>query len=247
MGTLIVMLLLVWLGLMALLAAWTVFFQGYIYTEPVEGIIWRAPAAGSAVALFLMIWVVCDYRAPGQYQALQDFSPRIDLPSYKEFRIINPDGMEEVYKEAKNEKGKLIYKNEKTGREAPARPQQVIVKENDEDVTFEPDRDAKEQFKAQKGRSLYYHDKKGRSMVEGQIGQLMPEFRLGNLVLNLVLNFLHLAIWFAMLWLVLQYRMWHALGLALVAWIALTLVLLPPVLSKAEEVARQRAAVKTEA
>lgn len=243
--TLILILVVIWLGLMGLLAAWTIFLQGYINTTPVEGIVWRAPVAGTVVALYVAFWVVLDYRAPGQYREVQGFSSREDK-IYPEFRIINQDDKEEIYKRTKNQQGKDVYKRDGKydGREPPSRPLEVIVTENDEQVIFEPERDARGQFKVQTGQSLQYRDKKGRVMIEGDLGRISI-FRTGNMILNLLLNFLHLVVWVAVFWLVLQFRFFQALGLALVAWIAMTIFLLPPTLGKAEEIAQQRTPVKT--
>jgi heme exporter protein D len=43
------------------------------------------------------------------------------------------------------------------------------------------------------------------------------------------------------LWLLLQFQWSHAFGLAIVVWLVVTLTLLPIVLSKIEETAKQRA------
>jgi len=45
--------------------AGTVFIQGYIYSEPVEQVYWRAPAAALIVALFVAFWCSLDYKSPG--------------------------------------------------------------------------------------------------------------------------------------------------------------------------------------
>ena len=66
-------------------------------------------------------------------------------------------------------------------------------------------------------------------MIEGQLGHASI-FRTGNLIANLLLNFFHLAVWFAVLWLLLEFRWGHAFGLALVFWTVVMLFLLPPVL-----------------
>ena len=60
------------------LAAWTLFFQGYIYTEPVTGVAWRGPAAGSAVMAVLLLWVLLDYHSPGAYRPLHEFETTQD-------------------------------------------------------------------------------------------------------------------------------------------------------------------------
>jgi hypothetical protein len=64
----------------------------------------------------------------------------------------------------------------------------------------------------------------------------------GRWLLNLLLNFTHLALWFVCLWLLLRFQWSHALGLAFVLWLTLTLTVLPMLLSRAGSVAQERAA-----
>src|SRR5581483_981803 len=47
--SLLLVLLVLWLVLVIALAAWTIWFSGYLYSEPTGEIYWRAPAAGAAV------------------------------------------------------------------------------------------------------------------------------------------------------------------------------------------------------
>ena len=245
MGILILILLGIWVFLIGLLALGTLGLQGYIYTQAVQGIEWRASVAGSALALFLTIWVICDYQSPTNYQTLFQFNLRIDVPPYKEFRIITQEGKEELFKQAKNEKGILIYRQDgrPDGRLPPSRPQKVIVKDDNQDVIFEPDRDPKGRFKTEAFDSLYYRDKNGRVMKESELGQATI-FRWGNLLANLVLNGIYFVLWFVVLWLVLEFSSGYALVLAIACWLISILFLLPPVLSKVEEVASQRTPVK---
>ncbi len=245
MGILILILLGIWVFLIGLLALGTLGLQGYIYTQAVQGIEWCAPVAGSVLALFLTIWVICDYQSPTNYQTLFQFNLRIDVPPYKEFRIITQEGKEELYKQAKNERGILIYRQDgrPDGRLPPSRPQKVIVKDDNQDVIFEPDRDPKGRFKTETFDSLYYRDKNGRVMKESELGQATI-FRWGNLLANLVLNGIYFVLWFVVLWLVLEFSSGYALGLAIACWLISILFLLPPVLSKVEEVASQRTPVK---
>jgi hypothetical protein len=241
--TLVLILAVVWLGLMGLLAIWTIFFQGYIYTEPVSDIQWRAPAAGTAVALYLVLLVYLDYRAPGEYGALHTFTIRKD-DTFDEFHLTTQEGNEEDYKKAeKDNRGNWVYRlnGESTGHLPPStRPAKVTVKENGADLVFEPDTDAKGKFKPSPDGWLYYRDKKtGRYMQEGYYN-VASKYQTGKLIVNLLLNFGHFVVWVVVLWLLLQYQFWHAFGLALVAWAAITLLLLPPVISRTEALAEQR-------
>jgi hypothetical protein len=62
---------------------------------------------------------------------------------------------------------------------------------------------------------------------------LPTHFRFGLFVANVFLNLLHLALWFALLWLLLDYQWPHALGLAIVLWLLMTLTFLPLLLGQA--------------
>src|SRR5262249_23965125 len=55
--------LVVFVSLAVLLAAGTLFIQGYLYSEPVGDIFWRAPAAAGVLAAFLGFWCFLNYRA----------------------------------------------------------------------------------------------------------------------------------------------------------------------------------------
>src|SRR5262245_47590161 len=75
--------MLVWAALIVLLYVGTTWFQGYIYNEPAEGLLWRAPAAGSALALFLALWCYLYHKsADGNFERIFAFAPRktVDFP-----------------------------------------------------------------------------------------------------------------------------------------------------------------------
>ena len=246
---LVLILLAVWVVLMLVLAAWTLFFQGYLYTEPVTDLYWRAPAAGTALMVVLCLWVVLDYRAPGRYRGPTEFSPVEHREPYEELRVVTRGRKEpEVYKLRRSARGGWEYRRD--GRQLPSRPERVLVREGDQTYTFEPERDAAGNFKvrtppwyslSRQSEPLRYQDERGLVMLEGQFGQVST-FRTGALVLHLSLNLLHLAAWFLCVWLLLGFQWPHALGQAFVFWGVTTLFVLPPLLTRAEEVARQRAA-----
>src|SRR5438046_2080268 len=59
---LILILLIVWVVLIVLVTAWSMWFQSFLYTEPSPGLVWRGPAAASAVMAVVFLWVILDYR-----------------------------------------------------------------------------------------------------------------------------------------------------------------------------------------
>ncbi len=169
---LVLVLLLVWFVLSVVLAAWTLLFQGYIYSEPAANIWWGAPAAGTALTVFLVLWVVLDYRAPGRYRELQEFSFTEAEKSYDELLVPNRDGKEEKYLRKKSAQNRWEYLNSATLKPLPSRPDRVIVVEDGQRYTFEPDKDAHGKFKVAPNELLRYRDSRGREMVEGYLGQV---------------------------------------------------------------------------
>jgi hypothetical protein len=229
------------------LAAGTLWFQGYIYSEPVGSIAWRAPAAAAAIILFVAFWVWLDYRAPGRYRGLHEFSVTETRPPFAVLRVPNRDGKVEVYKQRKDARGRIQYlrNGEPGGKSLPSRPDRIIALEGDREYLFEPlaaQRDARGNYQVQPGELLRYRNAEtGWEMAESHLGQVYI-FHTGWLVANVVLNLLHLLVWFLVLWLLLHYQWPHALGLAVVCWLVMTLAILPMVFRQAEDLAGQRAA-----
>ena len=75
---------------------------------------------------------------------------------------------------------------------------------------------------------------------------IVTTFRTGRFLGNIFINLLFLIVWFLGLWLLLRFGWPAALGQALVYWLVMALFILPPVLTRAEEVARQRSPGKAE-
>jgi hypothetical protein len=78
-------------------------------------------------------------------------------------------------------------------------------------------------------------------MADSSIGTISI-FHFGWMLMNLILNFGLLVVWFVSLWLLLRFQWAHALGLAFVFWLVMVLFVMQPVLTKAENVAQERAA-----
>jgi hypothetical protein len=234
--------LLVWFVMVVFLAAWTLWFQAYIYTEPVERLLWRAPAAGSLVFLTLLLWVYFDYHAPGEYSTLWQFAPYEDS-EYAELIVVRQDGKEDVYKKvARGRVNVYLLRNEKP---LPSRPEKIIaVTADGERETFEPDRGANGNYKTDAGQNLMYRSASGKVMEEGQLGRVR-KFYYGRLFLNLFLNFFHLFAWFACLWLLLRYQWSHALLMAVVLWLVMILFIVPQVLRQTESAAHETAVQRT--
>src|SRR5262249_1336638 len=155
---------------------------GYIYTQPVEQIYWRAPAAGSAITLFLIIWIAIDYRAVKNnpdaqfpYGPIHLLSPSVSKSESEPFAALivpNDKGGEDelkLDKVADARKGHAEYRNVKTNDPIPSTPLKIIVVENGERSVFEPDKDKNGKFIRESGQPLLYRDKKGRVLTEGPL------------------------------------------------------------------------------
>jgi hypothetical protein len=235
--SLILVLLLVWSVLTVFLAWWTAWIQSYIYTESADGILWRAPAAGSVVMLTILLWVFLDYRAPERYAAIWEVSP-VEDHHYPMLIVPQRDGKEFEYKRVRSDRGYVYMRRD---RPLPTRPDKVIaVTDTKERIAFEPDRDSKGKFKVADGQSLKYRAATGEVMEEGQLGSVRT-FYPGRLVANLLLNFLHLAAWFGCLWLLLRFQWSHAFGMAVVLWGMMLLFILPQLFKLTEKTANPAA------
>lgn len=230
---LVLILFVVFVVLGLLLAAWTLFFQGYIYSEPVEAIYWRAPAAAAALTLFLAVWVIFDYRSianrtdEGRYRPLQEFSAS-EVEKYEYLTIVYRDRTQDKY----TLQGDNRYRN-KAGREplSKARSQIIANHKDGEPHVFKPvEKD---------GKTVYVEEgNPARSWTEDSMGQVSI-FHFGWFLMTLLLNFGFLIVWFLSLWLLLHFQWLHALGLAFVFWLV-SLFVLPMVLTQAEKIRKER-------
>jgi hypothetical protein len=224
------LLLLTWASLVVLLWAGTLWFQEYIYSEPAEGIFWRAPAAATALALFLVFWCFIYSRSPNRYGSLTEFSAS-EVQSFPEVWAVK-DGKKVHYTSTKDERGRSNYiDNQK--KPLPRPVHEIIVKENGDEVVFKPERDEEGHYKREKVKSLIgpnlekplrYLDDRGRVMTEDRLGEL-SRFRWGVFFAYSFLNVFHLGLWFICLWLLLRFQWSHALGLSVIFWLAMTILI----------------------
>jgi len=241
---LVPVLALLFLGVAVGLWAGTLFLQGYIYSEPVEQLYWRAPVCGLVVAVFIACWCWLDYRNPTRYGALFDVSAR-DTERFDKFWSMK-NGKEILFSERKDARGRIDYfdKDGKrwTRSDSDGIMEAVIIEDKDgQKARFNAELTADGKFKIEQGEPLRYleADGKHRVMTDNYIGQI-SEWRVGFLVANLFLNVLHGIVWFLCLWLLLRFQWGHAFGLALVLWLTLTFFL-PTLFKKTEDLAKQKA------
>jgi hypothetical protein len=241
----LVFLLVFLLATTGLLAAWSLWFQSYIYEKPADGLLqWRAPAAGAGVTAFVALWALLAHKADHRLGLLVDVSPRESYPPVKELWATDKEGHKKKLPDGKEAHYKLVgsppeFRLNGTGDRLPRTPDGILIVENGAEVVFLPERDAQGNFKRGEVKSMagsqtqpiLYKDPKGRVIEEGQFQYIGGRFRFGWFLANLALNVLFLAAWLAALWLLLEFQFWHALGQAVVVWLALELFVLGHLIS----------------
>jgi hypothetical protein len=240
-----------WLG--------TVWLQGYIYNEPTGGLAWRAPAAGGAVMVFLALWCFLDYRLADPaaedlpLDTLANFSPTETYPRkpWPYFWSVK-NGKETQYfrQESAQAGGGARYidraTNQPWSRESNGLVQAVIIPEGDKKARFDLDLPG---GKFKPGEPARYKEDGGqhRVLTEGDVvtGQT-SRFRFGLFVGNVLLNLLHLGVWFACFWLLLRFQWSHALGLAVVFWAVTMFAVFPPLLYQTKQAVKARTPTATQ-
>jgi len=250
----VIVLVLLLASLIVLLWVGTFLFQGYIYTEPSQGLFWQAPATGAILALGYTIWcltIAFDSKSTLTnipVNTIIRFTPWEDMSDQPAPRIIaikksvnkateGKDGETIVYVPKKDDQGFTVYRDT-TVKHGTWQSQSIIA--------FEM-----EKTDGTKTRFDFVKDDAGGQYVSSD-GWVMPmnkyesptgiprKFYFSRLVLNFVYNTAHFVAWFITLWLLMRYQMMHALGLAIVMWVITTLILLPIILALAAEVAMSR-------
>ena len=230
-------------SLIVILWVTTVFLQGYYYTEPTENIQWQAPAAGTLLAAFFTVWCLLllnSAPAVGEvpYDTLFRFSPHIDMQK-EPFR--------EIWVVRKGEKEPVLYKRHGTvtagqaqyeyrDTTIAARPytwsnvEAVLVEVDGQKMRFNvtpaPEGSTYRELVADSG---------GWTMTEyerGPDGQPRA-FRWSRFSATMMLNASHFLLWFLALWLLLRFNWPHALGLAVIFWLVMSLAILPMILTEA--------------
>lgn len=247
---LILTLLAIAVGLVALLWTGTLLAQGYIYDAPAEGLVWRAPAGAAVLALFLAVWAFIDYRYPRATDSIFVFSHEqvTEIDKFVSVRKTELGEPQEIPFARQSQGGdRYLFLDEKGERWARSRSGMMIAiiveeKKGDEVVRTRFNAEMKDGKFAPQGsghgeQPLRYLEEGGnRYIFESQLGKII-HYRKSRLLGNIVLNLMHLAVWFVVLWLLMRFTWSHALGFAFVCCLAFTLAVVPYLLSKAREAA----------
>jgi len=238
-------LLLIWLALMAFFLVGSVWFQGYIYTEPAAGLVWRGPVAGTILALFFALWCYLAAKYPGSYDTVFNFSPREEI-RFSKFKSERRGQDTMTFELRASPRGRDEYLTRSGQRWS--RSDAVIIEEEGQEVRFAADRDEEGNYKITRRnppwglgwlvgqgpeQPLRYRDEQGRIMTEDAIGRISIS-RWGIFFANMFFNLFHFVLWFVCLWVVVRFQWAHALGLAFLLWLIMTIPVLPILFEKAQ-------------
>src|SRR5262249_10482241 len=188
---------------------------------------------------FITLWVILYYNDHDSYAPLTEYSSSVEQERFRKLWIVQEGKRIEF--NLRREPGRLVFVGP-NNRELPTRPQEIIVKEDGEEAHFKPDRDDRGNFKPDpNSKLLSYRDQKGRVMREAYRVQLVPEKRPGTTFIYMLLNLLPGVVWFVCLWPLLRFTWGQALLLTVGCWLMMTLIILPPILTQARDVAKERA------
>jgi hypothetical protein len=249
--------IIVTLGLLVLIWVGTLCGQGYIYDSPAEGLHWRAPAAAGALGLFFLLWMLAEYAYPNSTDTIFRFSTE-HADDYDHFISVrkNEEGKEEEIRFDRHSlgSGRFEFRDDQGNswsRSSSGMMVALILEEKDPAGGDKPVRHRFDAELTKDGKfapshaggvtqKLRYHEQDGkRFIIEDELGKVF-DYQSGLFYLNLLVNGLHLLVWFLVLWLLLQFQWSHALGFAVICWFAITLGILPEMLGRARD-ARKRA------
>jgi hypothetical protein len=221
---------LLWLGSSTL--------QRMFYPDATEGLAWRAAAGTAAVMALYVLWCWLN-TAPADpselpYTTLFEFSG-YTTKSVPEFTSIKRSASGKdtstVFQRRLAVRGASRYYDDKGRLWTRSDSGMVIAIEIAETeggppTRFETALTPEGNFRFSPDGTVRYQEVNGsRFMDDATIGEIVTP-RTGRVAGNLALNLGHLAIW-VVVFLLLQFGFWHAMGLAVAAWLAATLVLLP--------------------
>jgi hypothetical protein len=261
-GVLFFLSVLLWVG--------TLFFQGLIYNEPAPDLYWRGPASGAALTALAALWCLLAYRGFDPHTDTQ--LPLDTIFRFQPKQTVYVDKLWSVKKNAENPIlfTKRVTSSQPTIGQPSGRPstekqigmpapsefrdadnvpwtradttgitEAILIEEAGQKVRFEPKLTSDGNFTKADAFPGYY-EANGRRVMD-QLGQVTI-FLYGRWLLNIFFNVLLFGLWFVCLWLILRFQWPHAFGLAVAFWVAMTLFLLPMLLDRTRDVAKQRAA-----
>jgi len=248
-------LLAVFVGLVVLFWVGAQWAQGFFYDSVVAGVPWRAAAAGGAIIAFLLLWCLIEYANPGRTDAIHNFNHQ----EIKEVdRIISvrksPEGEREIVYQKRPSGKTSVYLDADGKPWAPSSSGAmvaIVVEEGPAGAKtrrrFKADMDEKGNLKREKTgdvevKGLRYREEGGNAYILESNPGMIVRPRTSMLLWNILLNTLHLVLWWVVIWLLLRFQWSHAIAFALVCWLAFTLALVPFLISRTRTAAEKKTA-----
>jgi hypothetical protein len=233
---LVFVMLLVALGVLFFVG--TLFVQSFIFTEPVEGLTWRAPTSAAIMAVFFTFWCLIVVRSdarPGNipYTTIFNFSIRSNMRDSPapDLWADRDDGQVLHYvlkHEVELGHDKTYYRNanDPTKTFTPIGVAAVEIENGPgPKLKFDRTSDGDNQiFRSPDGWNLEY---------DRDISGNPTRMSWGLLMGNLFLNLFHFALWFVCLWLILRFSLSSSFLFAAILWGLMTVALLPMLLDQA--------------
>lgn len=217
----------------------SLFFQGYLYTEPNSGILWRAPVAGVVLTAFLALWCILNANSADAtptnipYDTVFTATGSVDLVDQPVPQLwVIRKGVKEPIKYVRRKfveggfaKVEYVEAGSKRPWRNPESIEAVLIEHNGEKMRFEPQPPGQ-------GGYRDFVSPEGWVMPEYERGVtgLPTAFHTGLYLVALLLNFLFLVLWVVLLWLVVRFQFWHAVTIGFIMWLVFTLFVIPNLL-----------------
>ena len=211
-----------------------VFLQGWLYNDLAGRLPVRALVGGLVLALFHVGWCAVYKADPGRFDTLTNFKTETLDGTYDEFQSVRRVGKEEqkpvrfVRRGSSND-----FESTQTGRpwnrsDADGLVVALLVKEkgNDQPTRFDANLDTATDTFRPREETRYEADGGKRYMDLSALGKVYRKRSLAYMG-NFFANFLHLALWVAVLWPVMRFALGHAVGIGLALWGVTMLVVQP--------------------
>lgn len=229
---------LLFVGLLVVLWAGSVYLQGWLYSDLASKLPLRAVAGAAVIAAFLTAWCAIYKEDPGRFDTLMNFSREKTEGVYHEIESVRRVGKEEQkpVKFVRNPGGRgattefLTTDGQKPWMRSDSDGMVVaiLVKEKDqpEPTRFNAKLEPGDKFPASGLR--YVQPNANRYMDAASLGTIY-RVRSWSIIGNLFANFLHLAIWVAVLCFIMRFEIGNAVAIAFAYW-GLTMLVVQPAL-----------------
>jgi hypothetical protein len=214
----------------------SVFLQGWLYNDLARKLPVRALIGGLALALFHTGWCAIYKADPGRFDTLYSFKTEAPDGEYDEFQSVRRVGKVEqkpvkfIRKGNSNEFESAETRKPWNRSDSDGMVVAVLIQEKGKNTPTRFDANLADNGDFRKQEDSRYEVDQGRRYMDlNSMGKIYRK-RSWAVVGNLFANFLHLAVWVAVLWPVMRFTMGHSIGLGLALW-GVTMLVQPALFS----------------